>query len=389
MKKVLFLTKCKFPDGDASSKRYWVFSQYFKDRGYDCVFLGFGDTPYQKEVQIDNSKVISLKRYKKPNLIQKVLNHHRLDSKIIEYALEHHNDVDVVFIDPRFFKKLNHNSKRRNKFQKAMFIYSIVEYYSPCEYRFNGLFSKGFKENIHYNSHILPLDGKIIAISSALEDMYLKRGCEVVRIPFVVNNTNVSIQSKYSENGIVKFIYCGNPRAKDNLPDILRAFLLLDDNLFKRSQVSILGVDQTWLKKQGFKKAEINRLKQIVHFYGRIPFKKVIEFYLNSDFSLLLRPFNERYAKCGFPTKISESLEYGVPPVTNYTSDLGLYLRDGINSFEVKGDDVHSFAKALENCFNLRLQEHQNMKNNAKKTSIEELNILCFYDELDKLTENK
>ncbi len=49
----------------------------------------------------------------------------------------------------------------------------------------------------------------------------------------------------------------------------------------------------------------------------------------------------------GFPTKFVESLGAGCPVITNYTSDLDLYLKNGFNGFVVKDLNMKVFLKFL------------------------------------------
>lgn len=381
MKKVVFITRCKFPKGDASSKRYEVFLKYFYDRGYNPTFIGMGSSDYKKEVEIDGCKVVSLRRYKKPNAIQKVLNHLFIKNRIVSFASKYYNSADVAFIEPAMYKQF---ARHKKKFHFSTIICSVVEFYSPSEYKFNGAFSSSYKANVNFNNKVKPNDCKIIAISTYLEKHFLSKGMKVARIPFVLNNAKNEIIP--ANNGqIRKFIYCGNPRSKDNLKDILLAFCDLNDDLLRRTEVNIFGVKKDWLYKQNIKKELVDKILTFTGFNGSRPYDEVIKNYESSDFSLLLRPSKERYAMAGFPTKISESLEFGIPPITNFTSDLSLYLKDSENCVEVKGDSAEDFRNALEKSFFIENKDLLLMKENAKKTAVEKLDIKCFYSELDKI----
>lgn len=382
MKKVLFLTKCKYPYGDASAKRYDVFKRYFLDNNYEITIIGMGALPYKKNVDVDGCNAVSLKKYSKPNYLQKILNHLFINKRILRYVIKNHNDADVILADPRFYKLMQ---KKHNRFKTNNLIYSIVEFYSPSEYRFNGLFSKSYKENVYINTHLNPFDGKVIAISSYLENNFANRGVKVVRIPFVVDNKEKTF--KLTTQGKRKFIYCGNPRAKDKLADMLLSFLLLPKDLINNCEVNIYGVNKEWLMKQRISKADKARILSFTTFHGYVKHTEMKRLYQQNDYSLLLRPENERYAKAGFPTKITESLEYGIPPVTNFTSDLKLYLEDNFNCIKSENDTIDSFAKSLERAITKSDEEINILKSNSKKTCVEKLDIRCFYDLMKEIIE--
>lgn len=381
MKKVLFLTKHKFPYGDASSKRNMVLSNYFVDRNYSVVCLGMGSTPYKKEQEIEGVRIVSLRKYKNPNLFQKVLNHIFITKRIISYAEKHYHDTDIVVADPHFYKFLC----KKKYFRNSQIIYSAVEFYSPSEYKFNGYFSKNYKDNINFNVSVKPSDGKIIAISTYLENHFKNKGIDCLRIPFVVDSSKTDSLLNSKNNGeMISFIYCGNPRSKDNLLDILLAFTKLPADCLAKTNINIYGVDNSWLRNSKVDLTAKQSILSFTTFHGYQKYDSILGSYLKSDFSLLLRPSNERYSKAGFPTKISESLEYGVPPITNFTSDLNLYLKDMKNCIEVKGDSIDSFRDALLKVYHLTPDELYNLKREAKKASIEKLDVRCFYSPLDK-----
>ncbi len=384
MKTVLFITLCKYPNGDASAKRYEVFMRYFKDKGYQMIFLGMGNGDYKKEEIIDGVNVVSFRKYSKPNAIQKIINHAFIKTRILKYAIQKHFNADIVFVDPRFFKLFKRNKMH---FTSEKIIYSAVEYYSPSEYRFNGLFSYSYKQNVYFNEKFKSNDGRIIAISSYLENVFKQRNIKTVRIPFVLNNKDNVQQIIERNDDLFKFIYCGNPRKKDSLLKMLIAFSNVSNECSHNFEVNIFGVTNEWLERQNIDREIKQVITSFTKFHGLKKYNFVSLEYFNNDFSILLRPEDERYAKAGFPTKISESLEHAIPPVTNFTSDLGLYLKDKYNCVECVGDTIDSFAVAIKKALALDKKQIVEMKRNAFKTAKEELDIHSFYNELDYILE--
>ena len=64
----------------------------------------------------------------------------------------------------------------------------------------------------------------------------------------------------------------------------------------------------------------------------------------------------------GFPTKISESISFGVPVITTVTSDLEDYVFDNENGYfldyEISDQTVNNFIEILENRKNLNIKSN-------------------------------
>ena len=86
MKSVVFLSKHKYPFGDASSKRNICLSKYFYEKGYDVVFIGMGNTNYKEETQIDKYKIVSMRKHSSKFIIFRILNHLFIERRILSFA---------------------------------------------------------------------------------------------------------------------------------------------------------------------------------------------------------------------------------------------------------------------------------------------------------------
>ncbi|MDY0118476.1 MAG: glycosyltransferase family 4 protein [Bacilli bacterium] len=382
MKSVVFLSKHKYPFGDASSKRNICLSKYFYEKGYDVVFIGMGNTNYKEETQIDKYKIVSMRKHSSKFIIFRILNHLFIERRILSFAKKKYKETSLWIVDPKFYKLI-----RKDKFFKSRkVVYTVVEYYSACNYKYNGLFSKSYRENVFFNEQLKKEEGSVIAISSFLKENFKSRNINAVRIPFVIDSTislsEFDVNKNYQNNKT--FIYCGNPRRKDLLDKMIRGFLLLPEKEYYQCKTIVCGVNAEWLL-QYFNKEEIKKINKVFTFKGYVPYKNLLNIYKEATFSILLRPSNERYAMAGFPTKITEALEYGVIPITNYTSDLSLYLEDGINSLEVLGDDENAFCDAIKKAINLNDKTITKLRKNARDLCFKKLDIKHFYNELDSI----
>ena len=67
----------------------------------------------------------------------------------------------------------------------------------------------------------------------------------------------------------------------------------------------------------------------------------------NADVLALCRPANHQ-AEGGFPTKMGEYLSTGNPVLVTNVGDMELYIKDGVNGYISKADDVKMFRDKLE-----------------------------------------
>lgn len=87
----------------------------------------------------------------------------------------------------------------------------------------------------------------------------------------------------------------------------------------------------------------VDSIGKNIHFYGKIDNREFTNIICNYDFSILFRE-NWRESNAGFPTKIAESISMFVPVITNDTSDISKYIKNGKNGYII---DVFNQDKAI------------------------------------------
>ena len=88
-------------------------------------------------------------------------------------------------------------------------------------------------------------------------------------------------------------------------------------------------------------------LSERIQFLGKVSHDVVPSYYAISDFMLLLRK-QTRKSSAGFPTKFTESFISGVPVIANLTSDIGIYLNDGITGFIIPEPTENAIYKTIK-----------------------------------------
>lgn len=240
-------------------------------------------------------------------------------------------------------------------------IADVVEWYDPRQMAGGmfGPFNISAKIALKW---LYPRASGVIAISRLLADHYAKSGCHVVRVPPTISTADVNPGEGAAGRGeqCVTLVYAGTPGRKDLLGSVIRSVASADKD-GARLRLVVVGPTEE----------EIGRLidgKEIpkcVVPLGRIPQGEVLEHVKSADFSVLMRePLH--FANAGFPTKVVESMACGTPVITNSTSDLSLYIRDGVEGFISKDHSIESIVEVLERVLSLSREDLGRMRKAAR-----------------------
>lgn len=361
---VLMVVPSNFPNGDAGAVRDMAFAKIYQELGYEVFLIGAGRGEkagiYQevhyyslyKEVKSLTDhfiKFVSATR----NYMQQI---NRIIDEIGTPSMIHINSIPEGVIG-----NLIKIAERRN----IPILHDSTEWYSACEFS-RGKLDKAYILKDRLNRIVIKKPIRVIGISSYLTDHFKSRGLKAVRIPVImdVENTGTSINTDEK----IKLIYAGSPAKKDYLKEIVLGVELLSEENQEKLELHILGATEDQIK--GLTGLQV--LPKCVKAYGRVPREKVEEVMLQMDFSVLLRPSEERYTKAGFPTKSVEAMSHGVAMICNLSSDLGMYLKDGENAVIVDGYDEKAFAQSLERVLLMNSAEIDVLKKNARQLAEDE-----------------
>lgn len=149
-------------------------------------------------------------------------------------------------------------------------------------------------------------------------------------------------------NGIRRFVYSGSPGVgmeKDRLPVAIAGFRDLHDQGI-RFEFVVAGITQEDYLRLRPDHAAVLTGMDGVRFLGRILHPESLALLRSADFSVFFRKPN-RVSNAGFSTKYVEAASLGIPVISNATSDLPLYLRDGENGFMAPGLTQAEIAATL------------------------------------------
>lgn len=381
MKKMLIISTCKYPNGDAGSVRQHAFAKLYRESGYEVTVVGMGACTNFHLKNNDGIPYVSL-RGAQNNLLAKLKNYFGFKSRLKSFLKSYGNCgyIQVVDAPVNALFYLKKYARKHN----IRLIHDSVEWYSPEQFK-NGRLSLPYILKEKYNTKWIDKQFSVIAISTFLEAHFKSRGINTVRIPVIMDISAMPCEKRTAEDKTV-FLYAGSPGKKDYIAEIIKGFAMLPQELLTRAELQLLGISKEQLTTLcGVEENAIGQLGSTLVCLGRVPREEVLNRLAAADFTVLLRSETQRYAKAGFPTKVVESLSTATPVITNLTSDLGLYLKDGYNSIIAEDCSSAAFSKALDKAISLSSEEKKLMYTNARKTSEDYFDYRLYNQKISEL----
>lgn len=385
--KVIICGLLKFPDGDAGSIRQDILAKMFRECGLDVLVVGLGPYTGNKKINKNGYKYTSLR--KENNGFYGKTFSHILFYKNFLSIVKKEKPKYILIDDIGVLKTIA--LKKYCKIHKIQLIHDSVEWYSPEQFKY-GKFSFGYLRKDILNKYVIDKQFKVIAISRYLYNHFSSKGIKTLLLPILTDKSNINANYNYKTNKIV-YSYAGQPGKKDYLNTMIEAFYKLPKEYDDKYIFNIIGCTKEMIINSGISPSVLNKIEKNIVFYGRVSHDEVINILSKTDFTILIRSEKQRYAKAGFPTKFVESISHGVPVICNLTSDLELYVKDGLNSIEVKDDSVESLVLSLIYTMRASRTSINEMKTEALKTAINNFNykkyVESFSSFLEKTREEK
>lgn len=349
-KAILYVGNFFYPDGNAAGKRVYGNIKLIKECGYIPLILCFDKEQgeYFSRVEIDGASVYTIPYSDGVSRLDNRKPFRAFKLIIQEYSKKYFISAVIMYTTMGTFdfnRKIINYCKREN----IKTVYDFCDYFDVIQK--NNIFKYYIKLRdlrVLKNDVLAKCDG-IIAISSFLEKFVNRKCVKIILPPLAV--TKCEEIGQPGEKGFVTIAYASYISDK-NRPIIEwkdRIDLFID--IFYDIKVQN-GNDRFLLKFVGFTKIDfINmlpiELKQIyekkigelgknIVFIGQCSNADAQIQIRNSDYTILLRD-SKTSTNAGFPTKISESISLGVPVITNITSDIDFYIKDGKNGIIVPG----------------------------------------------------
>ncbi|OZS76956.1 hypothetical protein CF394_13985 [Tetzosporium hominis] len=383
---IIMFTYSPFPFGEATSNRILSLALGFQDSGYKVIVLCNGSeriVDYNEKKKVYMYKGIEYRNFerKTSSRILRVINRNNIN-KIIEKKIskDELNRTEIVYATYRNYSFILHYMLKKHF--KIPAVVDVTEWHSSDQYKFR-------KFSLAYLLHdmkiriLIPKAKNIICITTFLENYFKAKLCNTIVIPPQID-INSFQEHKLPLLPNLKLFYAGTSAKKDYLDVALEGLCELSQEELKQIKCTLVGQNINDFKKQ-FARSNyyINTLKDSLEILDRLPKAEIDKKLSEEHFLILMRPYS-RYSKAGFPSKVPEALAAGVPIITNLTSDLGLYIKDGINGLIVSDFSSDAFASTVRKALLIQNTEYKMMSQNAVKTAEEHFN----YDVYTKRIKN-
>jgi glycosyltransferase involved in cell wall biosynthesis len=327
---ILYIGGFELPDKNAAAQRVVANAKLFSTLGYTVSFFGV-NREAKKEQKKKALQIIDTfsfdtweKQYPTSNLewIRFLTNISEV-KKIVELEFQGNLDLIVVYNYPSIaLCRLIRLCKKK----QIKLVADVTEWYEPkgnILFRLIKGFDSFFRMRVLHNK----LDG-IIAISTYLFNYYNKKN-SLQLPPLVDKNSKKWKPVKYNERSFKKIVYVGSPGngTKDRLDKIILSLARIMDKLGAFRFVIVGITKQEYLNSFGAT-AIPEILGDALCFKGRKTHKEAIKEIKEADYSIFLRD-NNLINTAGFPTKFAESITCNTPVLTNASSNIIDFLKNG------------------------------------------------------------
>jgi glycosyltransferase involved in cell wall biosynthesis len=383
VKSIVYVGPFAYPQGGAAARRILGVSKSLQHAGCS-VKIGCGQmaplgVPH---VTVDGIEVTYLNERTSEHLpnILKHLRYINMGKKTVKWLDSLTVKPDAVILYSGYSPYLLRLS-RWCQLNDIPLIFDAVEWYDPAT-------SIGFLSPYQLNIELamrflIPRVGRVISISSFLDKYFQEHNCRSLVIPPTLDIHRVSERSitNRTQEKEIKLVYAGTPGRKDSLGEILDAVVSLREEGYPLT-LKIAGVSR---EEAGQYLKSINNndhdLEAVVQFVGVLSHQRSLDLVRSSDYSLLLRQ-DARFSKAGFPTKFVESFAVGTPVIANLTSDLNLYLKDGMTGFISNGSSSNELKLALLRAAKISNQDYLSMRAQCRDIAAKSFDYRLYSESL-------
>lgn len=183
----------------------------------------------------------------------------------------------------------------------------------------------------------------------------------------------IALHQEPASSGVLKLAYAGSPSNKEQMGLIFRALadLPLHDRTAVHFQLVGLGSDDiVAIAREHGVAGLLSRADIRMEARGRTTVDTARSIISDADFGIVIRRQSLR-VNFGFPSKVAEAFRLGTPVISNFYSDIALYLRDAVNGLALREDSPEALRQILLRCLAMTHIEKQSMRQNASQTGSE------------------
>ena len=381
--RIIYIGAFRFPTYDAAAARVLNIGRALRAAGHEVTYISWGGKYQERSVDGDSddyydgfryfiSGELNASGFKK---VRRRLSPGVYSLKILKDLLSETDLIIAYNPGYSFNRKLITLCRKHN----VKYAADITEWYDNNELKFTDYLPNRLNMTKVNKEFVL----NRILISSFL-DSYYSTGNNVI-VPATCNSTDEKwavTSSACKCKSPVTLIYAGNPAKKDKLHEVINAVERVEKTNQGRIRLFVLGIDRENYIKRYANLLDNPNISEAVEFKGRVKQDDVPKFYAQAHFMVLLRD-DSRKSNAGFPTKFAEAMMSGTAVIANITSDLGLYLNDGVNGFVLPESTSDALFRVLIDILSMDIRDIETMQTEAKKTGLEFFDYRKYIDTLN------
>lgn len=349
MKKIVYLGGFELPDKNAAAQRVMANALLLRDMGFEVSFIG----PTKDRVYtVAETNGFKCEYVDYPKSVGQWLRY-ITQFVCIEKILANKPDYVLLYNFPAVASLKILKACHKNGIKV---IHDLTEWESADKWNPRDIIRK-IDIFLRMRYCMKKMDG-VIAISRYLYEHY-KDYTKCILVPPTVDLNNPKFnrerEFRYSDN--IKLVFAGNAGigVKDRLDYIIR-----DLQQFPTIELTVIGMTKDQYEK-GYGPLPENCHN--VEFCGRVPHTEAVKAVCDADFQMLIRD-NTLKNRAGFPTKFVESMSCCTPVIATLTSNIGDYLKDGVNGFVV--EEELTLSKVFSRILTMDKDDIKAMKQHCK-----------------------
>lgn len=382
-KRVFILGAPGFPRGSAGANYDQYLALALLEAGWKVVILGKGSNRSEdlvdgcyiyKGIEYKNEKPTKLEKY---GLVKNfyIKMYHEYDMNKSDYFILH----DIGWRAQKWLSKkvgLEHMS------------YIHYEDLLPIQYRHHLANPRYWGMVLKWNFKLNKVP-KAFPISQKLLSVEKKHGCKsMLLLPIMADPEEFGEAVRERKPDIIKLIYSGAKANthEDDLVVLFNALQMLSKEEREKFELHITGMSKEKLIGKISNEQLLSGIPVIVH--GWMEYRELIDLYRNIDFLVLPR-FCNAVTEANFPSKIPESLSFGIVPICSKVGDYTrCYLQDGYDSILFGTGDVEGCAEAIRTAIHMDESAYFKMRNNARKTAVEKFGYKVWAEKISEFMRN-
>ena len=374
---IIYIGGFRFPDRNAAAKLALNYARIFSCLGYNVVFY-CADELETDERGLTKRKVFDYDvwSFNGPRNVQNRLSEFLGIKNILSVASRYDDVQAMIFYNYRsvpFLRMIPHCRK-----SKIKVISNTTEWYGKSGRSVAFELLRSLDTNLRMRVANKNVDGLIVT-STFLKDFYYDS--EVVVVPSLSESVGrPNTAESEGRRGKVRLVYAGRPFSVDRK---IKDRAVIEDRLDKAIsylyrvsaegqdfQFDIYGITrQQYLTALPEDQSMLDALENKIFFHGFVTGEAIYSAIRGADFTFLVRDIN-RVTLAGFPTKIAESINLGIPVLTSRIGDMDKYVVEGQTGFFLEPDHEDYNISVLRRVLAMDCDEIDAMKRYCRKSTV-------------------